>query len=152
MKSSRYKVIQWATGAVGTHALRALVEDPQLDLVGVYVHSPGKVGRDAGELAGLPVHTGITATDDAELLRATAADCVVYTAPPIHTTRSRTSTSTIWHWRATRICSSSPIPACRSHRICHATRACTSSTRTPARAPTEGIDLGFPPIEVVVSR
>jgi 4-hydroxy-tetrahydrodipicolinate reductase len=80
MAHSPYRVIQWATGAVGTHALRSLIEDPQFELVGVYVHSPRKVGRDAGELAGLQVRTGITATDDADRLRAAAADCVVYTA------------------------------------------------------------------------
>ena len=80
MNSSRYRVIQWATGAVGTHALRSLVEDPQFELVGVYVHSRDKVGRDAGALAGLAAHTGIAATDDASILLATAADCVVYTA------------------------------------------------------------------------
>jgi 4-hydroxy-tetrahydrodipicolinate reductase len=77
---SRYRVIQWATGAVGKHALRSLIEDPEFELVGVYVHSPDKVGRDAGELAGLPVRTGIAATDLADRLLATAADCVVYTA------------------------------------------------------------------------
>jgi 4-hydroxy-tetrahydrodipicolinate reductase len=73
-------VIQWATGGVGRHALRALIEDPLFELVGVYVHSPAKVGRDAGELAGLAVRTGITATNDGEHLRALAADCAVYTA------------------------------------------------------------------------
>src|SRR5262245_6089909 len=71
--SSRYRVIQWATGAVGTHALRALLDDPQFELVGVYVHSPDKVGRDAGELAGLPIDIGIKATNDAEVLRNTTA-------------------------------------------------------------------------------
>jgi len=76
----RYRVIQWATGAVGTHALRALVEDPQFELVGVYVHGADKVGRDAGELAGLSTRTGIAATDDAQRLLATPADCVVYAA------------------------------------------------------------------------
>jgi len=76
----RYRVIQWATGAVGTHALRALIEDPQLELVGLYVHDPDKVGRDAGELAGLSVRTGIAATGDAPRVVATPADCVVYTA------------------------------------------------------------------------
>ena len=80
MKSLPYRVIQWATGAVGTHSLRALIDDPLFEVVGVYVHNPQKVGRDAGELANLPVRTGITATNDADLLLATAADCVVYTA------------------------------------------------------------------------
>jgi hypothetical protein len=93
VKSSRYRVIQWATGAVGVQALRSLVEDPQFDLVGVYVHNPDKVGRDAGALAGLPLHTGIAATDDAEALRATAADCVVYTA--VGETRAREAVAEI---------------------------------------------------------
>jgi len=87
VKSRRYKVIQWATGAVGRCALRSLIEDPLFELVGVYVHSPHKVGRDAGELAGLPVRTGINATDDAERLLGTAADCAVYTA--VGETRTR---------------------------------------------------------------
>ena len=76
----RYRVIQWATGAVGTQALRALIEDSLFDLVGVYVHGADKVGRDAGELAGLPIRTGMLATDDAARLLATPADCAVYTA------------------------------------------------------------------------
>jgi hypothetical protein len=76
----RYRVIQWATGAVGKHALRALIGDPQLELVGVYVHDRAKVGRDAGELAGVPVRTGIVATDDSDRLLAMPADCAVYTA------------------------------------------------------------------------
>jgi hypothetical protein len=80
MEPSRYRVIQWATGAVGTYALRSVIEDPQFELVGLYVHNPTKVGRDAGELAGLPVRTGIAATNDADALRAMGADCVVYTA------------------------------------------------------------------------
>jgi 4-hydroxy-tetrahydrodipicolinate reductase len=86
-------VIQWATGAVGTPALRALIEDPQFELVGVYVHSRGKVGRDAGELAGLPVRTGIEATDDADRLLATSADRVVYTA--VGETRARDAVAEI---------------------------------------------------------
>jgi 4-hydroxy-tetrahydrodipicolinate reductase len=73
--------------------LRALIEDPQFELVGVYVHSRGKVGRDAGELAGLPVRTGIEATDDADRLLATAADCVVYTA--VGETRARDAVAEI---------------------------------------------------------
>src|SRR4030095_13147233 len=48
---TRYKVIQWATGAVGVHALRALIEDPDFELVGLYVHDAEKIGRAAGECA-----------------------------------------------------------------------------------------------------
>jgi len=90
---SRYKVIQWATGAVGVHALRSLIEDPDFDLVGLYVHDPAKVGNDAGELAGVSARTGIVATDDAARLLATEADCVVYTA--VGETRPRAAVAEI---------------------------------------------------------
>ncbi len=74
-----YRVIQWATGHVGKHALRAILQHPDLELVGVWVSSPDKAGRDAGELSGRAA-TGIRATNDAESLLATSADCVCYTA------------------------------------------------------------------------
>jgi 2,4-diaminopentanoate dehydrogenase len=73
-----WRVIQWATGGVGRRALRAILEDPALELAGVWVHSPDKVGRDAGELSGLGTVTGIRATDDVDALLALGADCLVY--------------------------------------------------------------------------
>ena len=93
VRRSPYRVIQWATGAVGVHALRSLIEDPDFDLVGLYVHDPAKVGRDAGELAGVTARTGIVATDDAARLLATEADCVVYTA--VGETRPRAAVAEI---------------------------------------------------------
>ena len=55
MSSRRaYRVVQWATGSVGASAFRAIVEHPDLDLVGVLVSDPTKDGRDAGELCGAP--------------------------------------------------------------------------------------------------
>jgi 4-hydroxy-tetrahydrodipicolinate reductase len=64
---------------VGYHALRSIIRHPELELAGVWVHSPDKVGRDAGELADLgPV--GIAATNDVEALLALDAECVSYTA------------------------------------------------------------------------
>jgi 4-hydroxy-tetrahydrodipicolinate reductase len=73
------KVIQWSTGNVGLHALRQIIAHPDLDLAGVWVHSREKVGRDAGDLVGLPP-TGIAATDDVDALLALGADAVCYTA------------------------------------------------------------------------
>jgi len=75
----RYKVIQWASGNVGQHALRALIANPMYELVGLWVSSPEKAGRDAGELAGLPP-TGIIGTNDADALLALDADVVSYMA------------------------------------------------------------------------
>jgi 2,4-diaminopentanoate dehydrogenase len=71
------RVVQWATGSIGTYALRGVIEHPGLDLAGVYVHTPAKAGRDAGELCGLgPV--GIAATRDIEEIVGVSADCVLY--------------------------------------------------------------------------
>jgi hypothetical protein len=50
--TKRYRVVQWATGNVGSRSLRRAIEHPDLDVVGVWVNSAAKVGRDAGELAG----------------------------------------------------------------------------------------------------
>ena len=56
-----YKVIQWATGHVGIHALRGIAQHPDLELVGLWVSSAAKAGRDAGELCGIG-KTGVIAT------------------------------------------------------------------------------------------
>jgi hypothetical protein len=74
------RVIQFSTGNVGRHALRQLIERPDLELVGVHASGPDKVGRDAAELCGLDTPTGVTATDDLDALVALGADCVVYTS------------------------------------------------------------------------
>jgi hypothetical protein len=44
-----YRVIQWATGGVGRAAIQAILSHPELELVGAWVHSADKVGRDAGD-------------------------------------------------------------------------------------------------------
>jgi hypothetical protein len=72
-----YRVVQWATGNIGTRALRSVIEHPTLDLAGVWVHSPDKAGRDAGDLCGLDA-IGVAATNDIEDVVALGADCVLY--------------------------------------------------------------------------
>ena len=73
------RVVVWSTGGVGRNAIDAIRRRPDLELVGVWVHSPEKVGKDAGELAGgEPI--GVAATNDADALIALAPDCVVYAA------------------------------------------------------------------------
>jgi 4-hydroxy-tetrahydrodipicolinate reductase len=74
-----HRVIGWSTGHVGLHALRGIIRHPDLELVGLWVHSPDKAGRDAGDLCGLPA-TGVAATNDIDALLALGADCVCYTA------------------------------------------------------------------------
>ncbi|MFK7895140.1 MAG: dihydrodipicolinate reductase [Myxococcota bacterium] len=71
------RIIQWATGSIGRHAIAAIQEDPRLSLAGVWVHSESKAGQDAGTLAGIePV--GVKATQDRDALLAADADCVLY--------------------------------------------------------------------------
>ncbi|MCW1431821.1 hypothetical protein [Novosphingobium sp. JCM 18896] len=77
MSQNKYRVIQWATGTVGTAALRHFIQNPAIELVGVYVTNPDKAGKDAGDLAGLP-KTGVLASDDFEAMIALEADCVLY--------------------------------------------------------------------------
>ena len=72
-----YRVIQWATGNVGRAAVQGVVSHPELELVGAWVQDPAKVGRDVGELCGLPP-LGVRATDDVDAILALPADCVVY--------------------------------------------------------------------------
>lgn len=73
------RVIQWATGIVGRHAVRAVHEHPDLELVGALVYSGAKAGRDVGEIAGIaPV--GVTASTEKEAILALDADCVLYMA------------------------------------------------------------------------
>lgn len=71
------RVIQWATGNVGRAAVEGVLSHPELELVGAWVSSAEKAGRDVGEICGLaPV--GVRATADAAEILATEADCVVY--------------------------------------------------------------------------
>lgn len=81
-----YKVIQWATGLVGQEAIKGVLAHPELELVGAWVHSPDKVGRDVGELCGLEP-LGIFASGDLDEICAMEADCVVY-SPVLASTRT----------------------------------------------------------------
>jgi len=73
------RVVQWATGNIGLRSLRAVIEHPKLELVGVYVYSGVKAGADAGELCGVgPI--GVIATRDIEDIIAVRPQCVLYMA------------------------------------------------------------------------
>lgn len=73
------RVVEWSTGTVGRHAIAGILARPELDLVGVWVSSDAKAGKDAGELAGLDA-IGVTATTDKEALFALKPDVIVHTA------------------------------------------------------------------------
>src|ERR1700694_374610 len=71
------KVAVWGPGSMGVIALRGVIDHPELELVGLVVHSDAKAGRDAGELCGLgPV--GVTAAQDPAALLDGDAEVVVY--------------------------------------------------------------------------
>lgn len=73
------RIVVWSTGGVGSIAIDAVRRRPDLQLVGVWVHSPEKAGTDAGVLAG-GAPLGVAATGDADELVALRPDCVVYAA------------------------------------------------------------------------
>ena len=72
-----FRVVQWTTGNVGRRSVRAVVANPELELVGCYAWSPDKVGIDVGELCGIDA-VGVTATNDVAALLALRPDCVIY--------------------------------------------------------------------------
>src|SRR5262249_46625942 len=79
MRTKPLRVAVWSTGGIGSIAIRAIHRRPDLELVGVWVYTPEKVGRDAGELAnGEPI--GIAVTNDADALIDLHPDCIVYAA------------------------------------------------------------------------
>ncbi len=80
-----YRVVQWATGLVGKEAIKGVVAHPELELVGVWVHSDDKVGQDAGGIAGIG-SLGVRATNSIDEICALDADAVVY-APVLASTR-----------------------------------------------------------------
>lgn len=79
------RVVQWATGNVGTRSLRGVIEHPHMQLAGLYVSAPEKAGLDAARLAekdvgfkGAIPDTGVISTNDVDAIVALDADCVLY--------------------------------------------------------------------------
>ena len=74
------RVVEWSTGTVGRLAIAGILARPELELVGVWVSSEEKDGKDVGELANLGRELGLTATRDKAALLALKPDCIVHTA------------------------------------------------------------------------
>ncbi|WP_414945438.1 dihydrodipicolinate reductase [Amycolatopsis sp. cmx-11-32] len=72
--------VVWGTGNIGRASIRAVDAHPALELTGVLVHDPAKIGRDAGALAGVDGELGVAATDDVEAVLAAGPRAVVYAA------------------------------------------------------------------------
>jgi 2,4-diaminopentanoate dehydrogenase len=79
----QHRVVQWATGNIGTRSLRGIIDHPNLTLAGLYVHGEEKAGRDAGDLVGRGA-TGVMATRDIEEIVALHADCILYMPRECH--------------------------------------------------------------------
>jgi hypothetical protein len=75
----QYKVVQWATGGMGKNCLRALIDHPAMELVGVYVYGADKEGKDAGTIARREP-TGVLATRNVDEILALDADVVIHAA------------------------------------------------------------------------
>lgn len=75
-----YRVIQWFTGDIACHQIRLIAENPHLELVGAFVWHKEKVGRDAGEIAGIDP-LGVIATDNIDEILSIDADVVLYNPP-----------------------------------------------------------------------
>jgi hypothetical protein len=104
-----YKVAVWATGGVGRFAIRTIVDRPNLELVGAWVHSARKDGEDVGTLAGIaPV--GVRASRDEGAVLDGDADCVVYAAPAGSGRKKRWPTSAA-SWLPARTSSPHRFPA-----------------------------------------
>ncbi len=73
----KLRVVQWSVGNIGRRSLRSVIEHPHMELVGVHVTTPSRVGLDAGELCGLPP-VGVKATNSVDAIIALQADCVLY--------------------------------------------------------------------------
>lgn len=78
MDTRPLRVIQWATGAVGTELVTTILDHrPDLEIVGAKVYSEAKDGVDVGTLVGRdPI--GVAATTDRDRILALDADCVLY--------------------------------------------------------------------------
>ena len=80
--TAKRRVVHVGTGMTGSAALRAIIDDPALDLIAVKVSSPSKIGTDAGQLCGRP-GVGVAATGDIAAVLETKPDCVAYCATSV---------------------------------------------------------------------
>ena len=109
-----------------TAQLREVIDRPDLELVGLYVYSPSKVGVDAGALVGRPP-TGVLATNEAsailDWMRTSFCTLPVKHSPttPIPKTSSRCSRpakTSSRQLRTTTCRPSAPTPTSASNRAC----------------------------------
>ena len=77
MTSNPTRIFQVATGNVGTEMIKRIAAHPDLELIGLHCYSPEKVGRDAGEIAGLAPN-GVIATGSVDEIIAARPDVLTF--------------------------------------------------------------------------
>ncbi len=78
MSARTYKVVHVGTGVTGKCGLNALLNQPDMQLVGHLVFDPAKVGADAGALCELGYEVGVEATSNVDDLIALRPDFINY--------------------------------------------------------------------------
>src|SRR4051794_9839647 len=71
------RVFQVATGNVGTEMIKRIATHPELELIGLHCYTTEKVGRDAGEIAGLAPN-GVIATGSVDDIIAARPDVLTF--------------------------------------------------------------------------
>jgi len=71
------RVFQVATGNVGSEMIKRIATQPDLELIGLHCYTTDKVGRDAGEIVGLPP-IGVVATGSVEEIIAAKPDVLTF--------------------------------------------------------------------------
>ena len=79
--SRRFKVVQYGIGPIGISCLKTVLsKKSHIELVGVIDIDPTKVGKDIGDVLGLPEKTGVVVSADAAaVLSSTKPDVVLHT-------------------------------------------------------------------------
>jgi 4-hydroxy-tetrahydrodipicolinate reductase len=75
--TSTVRVFQVATGNVGSEMIKRIGNRDDLELVGLHCYTADKIGRDAGELVGLPP-IGVKATGTVEEIIAAKPDVLTF--------------------------------------------------------------------------
>jgi 2,4-diaminopentanoate dehydrogenase len=76
--SEQIRIVVWPTGNIGKAVLKVAARRDDVDVVGVYVYTDAKAGKDVGAIAGIE-DQGVLATSDREAIFALEPDCIVYT-------------------------------------------------------------------------
>src|ERR1700712_5535158 len=71
------RVFQVATGNVGTEMIKRIADQPDLELIGLHCYTTEKIGKDAGEIAGLAPN-GVIATGSIDEIIAAKPDVVTF--------------------------------------------------------------------------